>query len=60
MKCPYLKKVIHKSEVYDMESVRTTHYVEFCDCIKSECPFYWVRRTVERCRKAESEVVNNE
>lgn len=34
------------------------HQYAFCECIKSECPFYntsWAHKTVEHCRRTESE-----
>jgi len=58
MKCPYRTKVIHKpgySEGYVEKFAEDI--TEFCDCIKSECPFYytlWAHKTVECCRRAES------
>lgn len=59
MKCPYQTKVIHKPEYTD-EYVK--HFAEditkFCECVKSECPFYYTTReyeTVEHCCRAESE-----
>ena len=62
MKCPYQTKVIHKPE-YTEGYVRkfAEDITEFCECVKSECPFYYtteykpVRRVKEHCRKAESE-----
>ena len=58
MKCPYQTKVIHK----EYEEVDVKNFTEditiFCECIKSECPFYyttWANKTVVHCRKAESE-----
>ena len=56
MKCPYQIRVIHKPEY-------TEGYVKnfaeditmFCDCVKTECPFYYIKVT-EHCRKAEREV----
>lgn len=59
MKCPYQTKVIHKPEYTDGY---VKHFAEdmtvFCECVKSECPFYYTSGTykaVEHCRKAESE-----
>ena len=59
MKCPYQTKTIHTPERHDGY---ITSYAEditiFCECIKSECPFYytsWAHKTVEHCRRAESE-----
>lgn len=70
MKCPYQKKVIHRPEVLlhnpeALEEIITTIYAEditvFCECLKSECPFYYTteykpaRKIKEHCRRAESE-----
>ena len=67
MKCPYQTKVIHKPE-YTEGCV--DHFAEditnFCECIKSECPFYYMtdyyesdykptKQIAEHCRRAESE-----
>lgn len=59
MKCPYQTKVIHKPEYTDGY---VKHFAEditvFCECIKSECLFYYlsgVHQTIEHCRKVESE-----
>lgn len=63
MKCPYQTKVIHKPTYTDGYAI---HYAEditeFCECVKSECPFYYTieykpaRKVTGHCRKAESEV----
>lgn len=61
MKCPYQTKVIHKPKY---EKTYTTVPAEditvFCECIKSECPFYYTTyyatEVTEHCRRAESEV----
>ena len=63
MKCPYQTKVIHKPE-YTEGYVRNfaEDITAFCECIKSECPFYYTteykpeRHVKEHCRRAESEV----
>lgn len=59
MKCPYQTRIIHKTEYTDGY---IKHFAEditkFCECIKSECPFYSTviaDKTIERCRKSESE-----
>lgn len=62
MKCPYQTKVIHKPE-YTAGYIK--HFAEditnFCECVKSECPFYYTtenkpeKHVKEHCRKAESE-----
>ena len=65
MKCPYQTKVIHKPEYID-EYTYAKHFAEdvteFCECVKSECPFYhaeytdgYAKHVKERCRKAERE-----
>lgn len=61
MKCPYQTKVIHKE--YTEEDVKnfTEDITTFCECVKSECPFYYTteykpaRKITEHCRRAESE-----
>lgn len=59
MKCPYRTKVIHKPE--DTEGYVKNFaedVTEFCDCIKSECPFYFTtlaHEMIERCGRAEKE-----
>lgn len=59
MKCPYQTKVIHKPEDTDgyMKSF-AEDITEFCECVKTECPFYYAssHAKIEHCRKAESEV----
>lgn len=50
MKCPYQVKTIHKREYPNNDEDIT----EFCECIKTECPFYFVIRK-EHCRRAEKE-----
>ena len=58
MKCPYQTITTHKPEYTDgyvKHFAKDT--VEFGDCIKNECPFYyttWVHKKVEHCSKAES------
>lgn len=59
MKCPYQTKVIHKPEDTDgyIKSF-AEDITEFCECVKTECPFYyttWAHEKVEHCYKAESE-----
>ena len=57
MKCPYQIKTIHKPE-YKEGYIRhfAEDITEFCECLKSECPFYYtVHREHEHCRRAESE-----
>ena len=59
MKCPYQTKVIHKPEYTDgYIKYFAEDITVFCECAKSECPFYytsWAHKTIEHCRKAESE-----
>lgn len=56
MKCPYQTKVIHKPEYTDEYVKRFAEDItEFCECVKSECPFYYTSLAREHCRKAESE-----
>ena len=59
MKCPYLKKVIHKPQVYDgYEILKYDEDIfEMCDCIQEECPFYYTTGTKDHCQRAESEVL---
>ena len=63
MKCPYQTKVIHKPKYTDGYVKKFAEDItEFCECVKSECPFYYTteykptRHIMEHCRKAESEV----
>ena len=61
MKCPYQTKVIHKEHTEEYAKNFTEDITTFCECAKSECPFYytvWVHtkyKTVEHCRRVESE-----
>ena len=62
MKCPYQTKVIHKPAITE-EGIRSSEDItEFCECLKSECPFYYTseykpaRHITEHCRRAEREV----
>lgn len=61
MKCPYQTITTHKPECVDgYVKEFAQDIVEFGNCIKSECPFYyvttsWELNTVEHCHKAESE-----
>lgn len=62
MKCPYQTRVIHKPE-YTEGYVKNfaEDITEFCECVKSKCPFYYTavympaRQITEHCRRAESE-----
>lgn len=57
MRCPYQKIVIHKDQ-YSLNGVIYNNMADttlFGECLKDECPFYRIK-TVEHCRKAESEV----
>lgn len=58
MKCPYQIRMIHKSEnngFYVREPAEDI--TMFSDCLKTECPFYYVTECItEHCRRAESEV----
>ena len=62
MKCPYQTRVIHKPAEFEVTDV-CKNFAEditiFGDCIKTECPFYYVAwndiARIEKCRKAESE-----
>lgn len=63
MKCPYQTKVIHKPE-YTKGYIKSfaEDITEFCECVKSECPFYYTteykpptRHVKEHCSKAERE-----
>ena len=66
MKCPYQKKVIHIPEAYlDMKTALYAEDItQFCDCLESECPFYYITEKhkpsdtliKEHCRRVESEV----
>ena len=53
MKCPYQTKVIHKT-------VPVEDITAFCECVKSECPFYYTTyyatEITEHCRRAEREI----
>jgi len=61
MRCPYQTKVIHKYTGAYVKNL-AEDITEFCECIKSECPFYYTteykpaRIITEYCRKAEKEV----
>lgn len=59
MKCPYQTKVIHKPEYTEGYVTSFAQDITvFCECLKGKCPFYytsWEHKTVEHCRKAESE-----
>ena len=59
MKCPYQIKVIHKPEDIEWCGKKFAEDItKFCECVKSECPFYyttWEHEKVEHCRRAESE-----
>lgn len=59
MKCPYQKIIIHKPEDIDGYVIHfAKDIVEFGNCVKNECPFYYTNKTVdqvEHCRRAESE-----
>lgn len=62
MKCPYQSRLIHKPE-YTEGYIKNfaEEITEFCECIKSECPFYYTteytpaRHITEHCHRAESE-----
>lgn len=70
MKCPYLKKVIHKPQVYDGYEILNYQedISEMCDCLQKECPFYYIteehkpsyNKLKEHCQRAESEVVKHD
>ena len=54
-KCPYQTKVIHKPE---STLTHAEDITEFCECIESECPFYytiWAHKDIPQCRRVESE-----
>lgn len=57
MKCPYLTTVIHVPE--DTEGymkIYAKDITEFCECVKDECPFYYISRLrIEHCKRAERE-----
>ena len=59
MKCPYQTMIIH---IPEYPSGYAQDVTQFCECIKSECPFYHTitayKKTIERCRRAESEINN--
>ena len=60
MKCPYQTRVIHKPE-FTNGCAYAEDVTEFCDCVQSECPFYYTREykhkstrlTTGHCRRAE-------
>lgn len=65
MKCPYQTRLIHKPErTKGYEKYFAEDITEFCECLKEQCPFYYVTRLYsetpieqkEVCRRAESEV----
>ena len=65
MKCPYRTKVIHKPENTDGYVKHFAEDItEFCECVKTGCPFYdaidytdeYAKHVKEHCRKAEREV----
>lgn len=42
MKCPYQIKLIHKPEYTDGYIKHFAEDItEFCECVKSECPFFY-------------------
>ncbi len=60
MRCPYQTKVIHKPEYTDRNiQYFATDVTKFCECLESECPFYYTteykpaRKITEHCRRAE-------
>lgn len=56
MKCPYQTKIVHIPEDTEGYIKRYEEYVtEFCNCIQSECPFYYIIHYKSRCRRAERE-----
>lgn len=56
MKCPYQTKVIHKPKYTEgYVTIFAQDITEFCECAKSECPFYYTTWNQEHCIKAESE-----
>ena len=66
MICPYLKKIIHvPAHLTGVES--RGYIVKFSECVKEECPFYYVteehkpsyNKIKEHCQRAESEVVKH-
>ena len=61
MKCPYQTKVIHKPEDTEGYIKKFAEDItEFCECVKSECPFYYISGAlIEHCRRAEIEVKND-
>jgi hypothetical protein len=58
MRCPYQTRMTHKlkgARGYGVEFVEDI--TEFGECVKSECPFYYMKGYItEHCRRAESEV----
>ena len=59
MKCPYQTQTIHIPEYTDGDVKKFAKDItEFCECVKSECPFYytsWEHKTVDHCRRTEKE-----
>ena len=64
MKCPYQTKTIHIPETKNITGI-TEQYAQditsFCDCLKSECPFYisFNNGKIEICKRVNKEI-NNE
>lgn len=60
MKCPYQTKTIHIPETKNITGI-TEQYAQditsFCDCLKSECPFYisFLHGEVEMCKRVNKE-----
>lgn len=60
MKCPYQLKIIHKQEHTKSYYIEPAEDItQFGECLKGECPFYYMENTTEHCSKAESEVKND-
>ncbi len=61
MRCPYQTITTHKPEYTDRDGEHCAKdIVEFGNCLKSECPFYytsldWELNSWEHCRRTEGE-----
>ena len=56
MRCPYQTKIIH---VPERDNGYITYYAKdittFLECVKDECPFYYISGKTERCGRSVSE-----
>lgn len=60
MRCPYQLRVIHQPG-YDKGYERqfAEDITEFGECIKNECPFYYMEKGAEKCYRVKAETESN-